>query len=486
MLFHLKTKDLDIDPFMDYQVLCGIEEEFLIINKNGNLKEVADDLMVKSAEILEKDPQFLNSLQVKIRGLDAEPSPSQIEYVTLPLPPASLEEAVIFGRKLLTDAAKKIGVKILSSSLHPLQSDPHPIAGTHINVSVQRRGSLMTPEEMKAVYNYLWNYLPELIAISANSPIYRGYANNISSNRCSNSTVLKRNGFAVLEVPKNQPALIPMRYYGRMRYKLKIGFEKDEFSKKVITNNRGDRLVDICPRGPFTNISDDKDELPSRNRVEVRIIDVQENIEDLLDLTYLCCVSALHAIYLQLNGEITQDVYHNVNIENAIANGHATFLQRENGKPESIKSSVSRWLNETQKYQKYLGIRIVNLPIQKLQTELIQKNLDIEYQSRKIEKLRQQGRSYAVLELTRARIVTDRNRNQYKIKSGAQIRGEIVADYKLSYNEKNGIVPSFNSIRIVNYLVVQNLKIPLYEDDRVLRVRSESESLVDRLFGSFF
>lgn len=486
MLFHQKTKEIEEDPYNEFQVLCGIEEEFLIINKNGNLTEVADDLMVKSAEILENDTNFLNSLQVKIRGLDAEPSPTQIEYVTLPLPPDSLKEAIIDGRKLLTDAAKKLGVKILSSSLHPIQSDPHPIAGTHINVSVQRKGSLMTPEEMKAVYNYLWNYLPELIAISANSPVYRGTSNNVSSNRCYNSRVLKPNGFAVIEIPENRPSLVPMRYYGRMRYKLKIGFEEDEFSKKVITNNRGDRLVDITPRGPFTNISDDNDELPSRNRVEVRIIDVQNNVEDLLDLAYLCCVSSLHAIYLQSIGEITRDRYHKVNSENAIANGYNTVLLRDNGIQEALEKSVSRWIEETSKYQKYLGINIANLPIRKFQTELGQKPLLIEYQSRKIEKLRQQGRNYAVMELKNPRIVTDNKGNQYKIKGGAQIRGEITASYNLSYTEKNGIVTNFKNIRVVNYLVVQNLQIPLQEGDHVLTVKSESESLIDRLFGGFF
>ncbi|MFX1313958.1 MAG: glutamate-cysteine ligase family protein, partial [Promethearchaeota archaeon] len=283
MLFHEKIKELEQDRYDEYQVLCGIEEEFLIINENGTLTKAADDIMVKAAEILEIDSKFLNSLQVKIRGLDAEPSPSQIEYVTLPLPPVSLQEAVVEGRQLLIKTANQLGVKILAQSLHPIQSDPNPISGTHINVSVQKKGNLMTPEELKAVYNYLWNYLPELIAISANSPIFRGNITNIASNRCANSTVLKRNGFAVIEIPENRPALIPMRYYGRMRYHLKIGYEEDEFSKKVITNNRGDRLVDITPRGPFTNISDDKDELPSRNRVEVRIIDVQHNINDLLD-----------------------------------------------------------------------------------------------------------------------------------------------------------------------------------------------------------
>ncbi|MFW9865418.1 MAG: hypothetical protein ACFFEN_04895 [Candidatus Thorarchaeota archaeon] len=487
MLFHQKTKDYSVeDPYTDFQVLCGIEEEFLIINESGNLAEVADDLMIKSAEILERDPHFLNSLQVRIRSLDAEPSPSQIEYVTLPLPPTSLREAVIYGRRLLVEAASKVGVKILSSSLHPLQSDPNPIAGTHINVSVQRKRSLMKPEEMRAVYNYLWNYLPEIIAISGNSPVYRGSSNNISSNRCSNSSVLKPNGFAVLQIPENRPSLVPMRYYGRMRYKLKIGFEEDEFSNKVIANNRGDRLVDIAARGPFTNISDDNDELPSRNRVEVRVVDVQHSIEDLLDIAYICCASALHANYLQLCGEITRDPIHKINRENAIANGYKTILQRENGVRESLEVSVSRWIDEISKYLNYLRISITNLPITKLHTEILQKPLEIEYQSRKIEKLRQQGRTYAVMELRNPRVVKDRNGRQYRIKGGAQIRGMITASQKLSYAEENGMVTNFKGLNVVNYLDVQNLKIPLEENDRVLRVQSESESLFDRLFRDFF
>lgn len=486
MIFHRKTNDIDEDPYKDYQVLCGIEEEFLIINKNGTLTKAADDIMVKSAEILEKDTKFLNSLQVKIRGLDAEPSPSQIEYVTLPLPPASLQQAVLEGRKLVTEAAKQIGVKILAQSLHPIQSDPNPISGTHINISVQRKGSLMIPEDLKAVYNYLWNCLPELIGISANSPIFKGNITNIASNRCANSTVLKRNGFAVIEIPENRPALVPMRYYGRMRYKLKIGYEEDEFSKKIITNNRGERLVDITPRGPFTNISDDNDELPSRNRVEVRIIDVQHNINILLDLAYLCCVSALHAVYLHSTGEIIQDSYHKMNVENAIANGFKSIFQRNNGIKQSLETSVSRWIEETMKYQDYLGISIKNLPSKKFQTELLQKNLDIEYQTRKIEKLRQQGRNQAIIELVEPRIVIDRTGNKYKISSGAQIRGTLSTKYNFTYDEIDGLVTNFKGIKVVNNLIVQNLKIPLNENDRVLRVQSESESLVDRLFGDFF
>ncbi|MFX0104323.1 MAG: hypothetical protein ACFE75_02390 [Candidatus Hodarchaeota archaeon] len=486
MLFHEKTEELDPDIYKDYQVLCGIEEEFLIINKNGRLAKVADDIMVKSAEILEKDQNFLSSLQIKIRGLDAEPSPSQIEYVTLPLPPTLLEQAVKEGRKLLTEAAKQLGVKILAQSLHPIQSDPNPISGTHINVSVQKKGGLMTPEEMKVVYNYLWDYLPEIIGISANSHIYRGNWNNIASNRCANSTVLKSNGFALIEIPENRPALIPMRYYGRMRYKLKIGFEKDEFSKKVITNNRGDRLVDITPRGPFTNISDDNDELPSRNRIEIRVIDVQYNTNDLLDLAYLCCISAIHAIELQLTGEIVQDPYHTVNLENAIANGTKAVFRRFNGTSESLETSITRWIEETKRFQDYLGINIKNLPERKLQINESQKELNIEYQTRKIEKLRQQGKTYVFIELVEPRIVTDQRGNRYKINAGTQVRGTLEARYNFAYDDIDGMVTNFNGIRVVNNLVVQNLRIPLRDNDRILRGQSESESLLDRLFGDFF
>jgi gamma-glutamyl:cysteine ligase YbdK (ATP-grasp superfamily) len=486
MLFHEKREQLEKDPFEDYNVLCGIEEEFLIINKNGRLVRVADDIMVKSAEILENDQNFLSSLQVKIRGLDAEPSPSQIEYVTLPLPPDSLQQAVLEGRKLLIEAAKQVGVKILSQSLHPVQSDPNPIAGTHINVSAQKKGSIMTPEEIKAVYNYLWNYLPEIIGISANSYIYRGNWNNIASNRSANSTVLKPNGFASIHIPENRPALVPMRYYGRMRYKLKIGFEKDEYSKKVITNERGDRLVDITPRGPFTNISDDNDELPSRNRVEVRIIDVQYNIEDLLDMAYLCCVSALHAINLQLTGEIIEDPYHKINIENAIGSGIKAVFRRQDGSKESLETSMSRWIEETKKYQDYLGIKIKNLPEKKIQADESQKELNIEYQTRKIEKLRQQGKTYVLMELVEPRIVIDRRGNRYKITAGTQVRGNLEASYSFSYDDLNGMVTNFKGIKVVNNLVVQNVKIPLNESDRILRGQSESESLIDRLFGDFF
>jgi len=114
-----------------------------------------------------------------------------------------------------------------------------------------------------------------------------------------------------------------------------------------------------------------------------------------------------------------------------------------------------------------------------------QKELNVEYQTRKIEKLRQQGKNYVFMELVEPRIVTDRRGNRYKITAGTQVRGNLEASYSFSYDDVNGMVTTFNGIRVVNNLVVQNLKIPLMETDRILRGQSESESLLDRLFGDF-
>jgi gamma-glutamyl:cysteine ligase YbdK (ATP-grasp superfamily) len=486
MIFHQKRKEIDEDPYRNYQVLCGIEEEFLIINKEGTLLEIADDVMVKAAEILENDQDLLNSLKVKIRGLDAEPSPAQIEYVTLPLPPTLLKDAIIDGRTLLSEAANKLGAKILAQSLHPIQSDPNPIVGTHINVSVQQKGGLMKPGELKAVYNYLWNYLPELIAITANSPLYMGDLTNVASNRYLKSNVLKLNGSAKIKVPDHRPALIPMRYYGRMRYSLKIGTGEDEFSKSVITNTKGSRLVDITPRGPLTNIGDDKDDSPTRTRVEVRVIDVQQESQPLLDIVYLCCVSALHAVYLDLTGVISTDPYHKVNVENAVTDGvNATLIRGEN-KKETVEESVSRWVEDTKKYQDYLGINLQKLTYEKLRSKQIQSKLNIEVRTKTIERMRQQGKVYALILLRNPRIVADNKGNQYKISGNTKVNGNLSVDYKLTYKEENNLVTNFEGIEIVNTLDVQGLKIPLEESDQILNVLSESEYLSQRLFGGLF
>ncbi len=486
-MIHNKNIEKENDiPCEEYQVLCGIEEEFLIISKKGTLEQAADDLMVEAAKILEDNTDLLDKMKVQISGLDAEPNPAQIEYVTLPLPPKQIEEAIHKGRKLLIDAADRLDAKILAQSMHPIQSDPHPIAGTHINISVQRKGSLMTPDLMRSVYNYFWNYLPELIAISANSPMYGGENNKILSNRNLRSTVLKRNGSANFEIPDSRPALIPMEYYGRRRYKLKIGSGKDEFSKKVIANRKGDRLMDITPRGPSTNIGDDKDDSPSRNRIEIRIFDIQPTTKHLLNIAHLCCASGLHAVALGKGQEeeLEVDQYHKKNLKIAMRDGRNSVFQRANGKEQPLKDSLQTWIENVKVYQKPLEVSFEGL-MDTMKSRKIQEDISIDYQTKNFEKLRQEGKTLVVVRFKEKRIVSDSRGNKYKVPKGAKIDGTLSSDYQLNFEEENGVVHQFKSIKIVNTLKVKGLQIPLKGGDKILNSMSRSDYMSRRLFGGF-
>ena len=103
-----------------------------------------------------------------------------------------------------------------------------------------------------------------------------------------------------------------------------------------------------------------------------------------------------------------------------------------------------------------------------------------------IEKLRQQGKAYALILLRNPRIVVDSKGNRYKISGNTKMNGNLSVDYKLTYTEENNLVSNFEGIEIVNTLDVQGLKIPLDENDQILNVLSESEYLNQRLFGGLF
>jgi hypothetical protein len=364
--------------------------------------------------------------------------------------------------------------------MHPIQSDPHPMSGTHINVSVQKSDGIMNVDELAAVHDYLWNYLPELIALSANSPIYQGTSTNVASNRIGHSTVLKPNGPSQIQIPRKSAALVPMQYYGRMRYTLRLAGEK---VKRVITNPRGDRLVDITPRGPLTNIGDDEDSSLMTNRLEVRIFDVQQDYKDLLDFAYLCCASALHAIYQLKTGEIIHDPYHKENVERAVLNGTDAFFVRDESREESIQESVTRWVSDTTKYYEVLGVKLHSLP--KIKLNLKQDELNIEYNTSKIEQLRRQGKIFAIVKLNKSRTIRDKRGRRYGISQGTQVQGTLSVDYNLKYQEEDNLVTNFLGMKIINTLDVQGLKIPLDTNDRIIVALSRSDYLSRRLFGGF-
>jgi gamma-glutamyl:cysteine ligase YbdK (ATP-grasp superfamily) len=464
----------------NYEVLVGLEEEFLIIHQNGTLVKAADELMKQAANILE-DNKRLDIVRLKIRALDAEPNPAQIEYVTLPLPPQELRAAIVAGRELLTDAAKKLNVKILAQSMHPIQSDPHPMCGTHINVSVRRRGNLMSVEDMAAVYNYLWNYLPELWALSANSRYYLGNLTEVFSNRYLRSGVLKSNESARIIVPrKAKAALIPLHdYYGQDRVSLRIASEQDE--RQVITNRTGNRLVDITPRGPYTNIDQDKEQSPILNRIEIRIFDVQQKVGNLLNLANLCCASALGAVSSKI--AINLDPHHKENIQRAVLMGRRGSLIK-NGREVPTSQSIAEWNSKTSKFQHILGVN-VNPQLLAEESIFLQKNLPVSFETKPIEILRQQGKKFVFVQFYNSVNVVDQRGQKYNIRPKSKVQGILGVQYKLDYKEQiPNMVTHFERIHVINILDLQGLKIPLTKKDKIITALNEEEVINQRILGN--
>jgi len=463
----------------NYEVLVGLEEEFLIIHQNGTLVKAADELMKQAANILE-DNRRLDNVRLKIRALDAEPNPAQIEYVTLPLPPKELRAGIVAGRELLTDAARRLNVKILAQSMHPIQSDPHPMCGTHINVSVKQKGSLMSVEDMAAVHNYLWNYLPELWALSANSRFYLGNLTDVFSNRYLRTGILKPNESARITVPrKAKAALVPLHdYYGQDRFSLRIASGHDE--KQVITNRTGNRLVDITPRGPYTNIDQDKEQSPILNRIEVRMFDVQQKVGNLLNLAYLCCASALYAV--SSKKAINLDPHHKENIQRAVLMGRRGTLIK-NGREVQISQSIAEWHRETSKFQHMLGIKVKPQLLSDEGT-LMQKDLPVFFETRPIEILRQQGKKFVIVQFNKSVNVVDHRSQKYNIRPKSKVQGVLGVQYKLDYKEQiPNMVTHFRSIHVINILDVQGLKIPLTPKDVIITALNEEAVRNQRISG---
>jgi len=464
-----------------YTLFCGIEEEFLLLSKEGTLAPLADDVMRQSAEILSRDPKRLRSLRLKIRALDPEPSRTQIEYVSLPVKTEAVKDCIVEGRKLLVDAAHELGGKILAQSMHPIQSDPNPQVGVHINVSARKGGenTFMTPEEMLVVYNHLWRHLPELIALSANTSIYRGLRNNVASNRIANSRVLKTNPFGRLEIPEDRPQLVQARYYGRLRYSFRISPSMDV--RRVITNPAGNRLVDITPRGPSTNIDQDQDESPVRNRVETRIFDVQPKVEALLDLIYITCGLTLEA--LELKKEISPDPYHVENKQRAIRWGvDAMFIK--NGRQVSARESVLEMLERTQPHREALNLELTS-SLSKAEPQISQKReLKVRARTPQFEELRGRGKSILFIRTGGPRVAVDlRSGRHYKVKRGTKLMGGLSAKFQLTYTEEAGLVTAFHEIEIINTLKINGTTLPLQAEDQIERVFSEEEYMLSRFLG---
>lgn len=176
---------------MKYRFKVGIEEEGFTLNKLGFLTQysytVAEDLL----NMIQKDREKLLEVRKILLGIQWEPDPSQIEYVTHPHDLQDIYQAIKFSRTTLGECAYRNGLVMAFISMHPVQSMPLPINGTHINISYSGISEARRLGQLNYVANYLRKYMPEIIAATANTPIYRGIYNEYTSNRLRLSKVLK-------------------------------------------------------------------------------------------------------------------------------------------------------------------------------------------------------------------------------------------------------------------------------------------------------
>jgi hypothetical protein len=442
-----------------------------------------------TVDLLNNAPDRLQRLQIKLRSLDPEPNLAQIEHVSLPISLDQIDDYINEGRTLVLDAAKGVGCKIFVQSLHPLESNPHPICGTHINVSTKRSGhEAMGAKEILVVYNHLWNHLPELIALSANTPIIQGEL-GAASNRVLNSTVLKPNPFAKLAVPRHQPALVQEYYYGALRSKLIIGALEEE--ARVIANKSGHRLRDITPRGPFTNISEDKEDSFTRNRVETRIFDDQRDPKRLGDLVRIVSGLAVEALcHLEKGETIKEDRAHVVNRERAILDGiNANFLHEQDGKVVEIpaRERVLEMIHRTEKHREMLGgLLLTDFKNGKTEVEMARSSLKVAFVTPDVERLRRSGRTIVSVRFGKVKKVSDtQTGKKYRISKGQKITGKLGIELLLTYDESTpNLVTDFKDVLMRNHIMVQSIQIPLEESDEIVAALSEDEYMMRQFYSS--
>ena len=169
----------------------GVEEELLLVDPaTGEAVPLAGALL----------DLYVRPLQAGSGPvLTAEFQQEMIEVVTPPHATLdSLGRDILAGRTIARQAAEDVGVRVAALGTSPLPADPHPVqlrrframteeygltareqltCGCHIHVSVE------SPEEAVAVLDRMRNWLPVLIALSANSPFWHGQDTGYASYR---------------------------------------------------------------------------------------------------------------------------------------------------------------------------------------------------------------------------------------------------------------------------------------------------------------
>ena len=426
----------------------------------------------------------IDILKSFIYGIQWEPHPAQLEIVTQPLNHILIDKAIRFARKYIASVAKRKNIKIYSGSVHPIQSNPFPINGTHISISIypkRRRG--MPRKFLTYVHNNIRRHLPELIALTANSPIIAGGFSGFVSSRLVYSRVLRPSNYAVIK--RSKATIIPREKRALLKYAFTFTGRK-KYEHKVVVNEVGLRFLDVTPRGPFTNIIEDCWSNPKVSRVEARFLDNPSNTDYMMDITYILLGLALEAIDMLLKSErIPEPENLCENRRRAIKHGiNAMFVS--DGKIIPAKDRVLEMLDRVSYYLDMLNIR--------LRTSIARGIPEIEYYgtpiiqttNESILKNIRAGRVLMKIELGENRYLITTSGEKVILPRKTKIFGLVFPEYRLGWAEdEDNIVSRFTKIETYYWVLTQNGYVKLGEEDKVLLATSPIGRLI-RLFGHIY
>jgi len=233
-------------------VVFGVEEELIMIHKNDYLMMDISEMVIDSLwhKLQDKKVEFYSDKY--LFKISEEPRREQIEYSTNPLLIGGIMESMNYGRKLLKDVLGEYSSDLLYYSKHP-HSDPNPLTGVHTHISVKGWNDFF----FMNCYNQLWNYLPELIALTKNS------------DRLNISGVLTPSNF--LNKKQHARQLLLDKNTG-WRVQKSILFMKEK------PYYQDDRMVDMAVRGKYC-LNDKVMDGGNNHRIELRIFDIHKSLE---------------------------------------------------------------------------------------------------------------------------------------------------------------------------------------------------------------
>lgn len=478
-------RDIGLEKLIEQLVIkIGIENELLTINQYGFIipasniivNEIIQDIIDKNIDI--------DTFKTLILGIQWEPHPAQLEIVTQPLNHILIEKAMKISREYVGSVASRKNIKIFSGSVHPTHSNPFPINGTHISISVfPRKKKAMPRKFLTYVHNNIRNHIPELIALTANSPIIAGNISSYASSRLVYSRVLKPSSYATIK--RRKTTIIPREKRALLKYAFTFT-DRKKYEHKVVADSIGFRYLDVTPRGPFTNIIEDRWTNPTVSRVETRFLDNPSTVDYLIDITYILLGLALEAVYkLQKNECLHEKPNIDENRCRAIKHGiNAEFLI--NGTTKSARECVHEMLERVHTFLDTLNIKLKTslangVPeLEFYGTPKIMVEHPLAYNNIKT------GRVLMKIQINSPRELITFSGKKIRVDSKTKIFGLAFPQYGFKWvEEEHNIVSRFTEIYISNWLLTHRGYIKLAEDDRIIFATSPVGQLI-RLFGHIY